>query len=106
MKYFGGNLNRHDARGAFQYKKGGNRKRGVVAKAWRKLVAEDTVVRANWESMQAGAWRQVSPCSYVISPSNCVHVPFSMVLTVLLIACRSDLMFVVQCSGTYTTSSF
>lgn len=56
MRYFGGNLDRADAKGKFQYKKGGKsmlmRKRRDVAKKWRELLAEDDSLQAGWTTMQ------------------------------------------------------
>lgn len=56
MRYFGGNLNRADAKGKFNYKKGGKsmlmHKRRDVAKKWRELFAEDDALRVGWAAMQ------------------------------------------------------
>ncbi|KAI0691160.1 hypothetical protein C8T65DRAFT_545039, partial [Cerioporus squamosus] len=54
--YFGGDLTRADTRGVFTYKKGSktivmsNNKQ--VAEQWRKLLARDAVIAANWEAMR------------------------------------------------------
>ncbi|KAI0682770.1 hypothetical protein BC835DRAFT_1424019 [Cytidiella melzeri] len=54
--YFGGNLGRSDANGAFEYKKGGRvclaTKNKKIASAWRELLARDAVVALNWYNMQ------------------------------------------------------
>ncbi|KZT72430.1 hypothetical protein DAEQUDRAFT_755239 [Daedalea quercina L-15889] len=64
MRYFGNDLDRADAQGAFRYRKSGKpmiyTKRGKVAQKWRKLLAEDAEIRANWDAMQA----ERSPAEY------------------------------------------
>ncbi|KAH9913413.1 uncharacterized protein B0H18DRAFT_888284 [Fomitopsis serialis] len=56
MQYFGGDLDRADAHGAFRYRKSGkwiiSSKKLVVARTWRKILAEDAGIRSNWEAMQ------------------------------------------------------
>lgn len=57
-KFFGGDLARQDAEGAFKYKKGGSTlvysKDKKVAELWLQLLEENDAIRARWESSREG----------------------------------------------------
>jgi len=55
-RYFDGNLAHEDARGAFVYRKGGQKKvykkDRDIAIRWRKLLEDNDEIRARWEDMR------------------------------------------------------